>query len=92
MMDYLPWPQGSNLSFSPSQYSSKQIAHVSYGSPMHTNQHQHHSTSMFLKAYKPYNSRGLTTAYHYTLLQEWKSKLLLHAARLIYQSRKNKEK
>jgi len=36
---YLPWPQGSNLSLSPSTYSSKQIAHVSYGSPNNTNQH-----------------------------------------------------
>jgi len=36
----LPWPQGSNLSFSPSTYSSKQIAHVSYGSPNQTNKQQ----------------------------------------------------
>jgi len=36
----LPWPHGSNLSLSPSVYSSKQMAQVSYGSPGHTTKQQ----------------------------------------------------
>lgn len=33
-MSFIPWEQGRILSLSPSSYSSKQMAHTSYSSPM----------------------------------------------------------